>query len=118
MFAPGSYQTPYQPTRIRSIPQMIGQCLRNIFGSGFLTIAGIVLLLSSLISIIACILPFWFKLTVWNQKFNVNDPGSNITVDTGLYFMDKDKFINLLAIDKASSVQLMPGIKCTLENGF
>jgi hypothetical protein len=85
------------------------QALRNVFGASFLAIAGLLLVLATLISIVSCVLPFWFKLTLRNQVFDDDRPPHDIYVDTGLFFMDKDKFINLLMIDKASSVQLMPG---------
>ena len=87
----------------------IEQALRNVFGASFLAIAGLLLVLATLISIVSCVLPFWFKLTLRNQVFDDDRPPYDIYVDTGLFFMDKDKFINLLMIDKASSVQLMPG---------
>ena len=86
----------------------IEQALRNVFGASFLAIAGLLLVLATLISIVSCVLPFWFKLTLRNQVFDDDRPPYDIYVDTGLFFMDKDKFINLLMIDKASSVQLMP----------
>ena len=86
----------------------IEQALRNVFGANFLAIAGLLLVLATLISIVSCVLPFWFKLTLRNQVFDDDRPPYDIYVDTGLFFMDKDKFINLLMIDKASSVQLMP----------
>jgi len=93
----------------KSSSNFIGQALRNVFGSGFLAIAGLLLALATLISIVSCLLPFWFKLTLKNQVFDDDRPPIDIYVDTGLFLMDKHELINLLMIDKASSVQLMPG---------
>lgn len=94
--------------RSKTLVEVLGDGLHNIFGAGFLAIASLVLVMASLISVVAVVLPFWFKLTLYNQVFGEEIKPNNITVDTGLYFMDKDKFINLLMIDKASSVKLMP----------
>lgn len=94
--------------RQKSIGEALGDGLHNIFGSGLLAIAGLVMIMASLVSIVACILPFWFNLTLYDQVFGEEVTPHDIVIDTGLFFMDKDKFINLLMIDKASSVKLMP----------
>lgn len=101
----------YSYNKSRSPGEVIGECLHNVFSSGFLLISGLLLVFSSLVSIASCLLPFWFKLTLYNQVFGDEVTPNDIEIDTGLYFMDKDRFINLLMIDKASSVQLMPGIQ-------
>jgi hypothetical protein len=57
---------------------LIEQALRNVFGASFLAIAGLLLVLATLISIVSCVLPFWFKLTLRNQVFDDDRPPYDI----------------------------------------
>ena len=79
----------------------------NVMRAKLLTLSGFLMFLCCLCTFVAAILPFWMTLTV---RLNIVDDQTTVTrvIDAGIFFMDKNHFINMLLIEKADSDSMVP----------
>jgi len=76
-------------------------------------LASLLLLIASMATITACLLPFWFSLSM-HLEFVEDDKPQQSSVDRvvncGLFFLDENRFINTIMLDKADNTHFMPAL--------
>lgn len=89
--------------------------ISNFLKSKLLGLASLLLLIATMATITACLLPFWFSLKmhlvfVEDSRPEAQQSSVDRTINCGLYFLDEDRFINTLMLDKADNTHFMPAL--------
>jgi len=81
--------------------------ISNIMRAKLLALSALVLTIASLACLLCALVPFWFVLKV---DLTINDDKLTIerTINSGLYFMDETRFINIMMLDKAGNTPMTP----------
>jgi hypothetical protein len=88
--------------------------ITNLIKSKFLGLAALLLIIASMATVVAALLPFWFSLRmhlafVEDERPVAQQTSVDRTINCGLYFLDENRFINTLMLDKADNTHFMPG---------
>ncbi|XP_033727728.1 uncharacterized protein LOC117317052 isoform X2 [Pecten maximus] len=82
--------------------------MSNLLRAKLLTLSGIVYLLCSLACILSALLPFWFVLRVDLTYSDDSSATVSRKINSGLFFMDEGRFINMMMLGKIDNHGLVP----------
>ncbi|XP_021364242.1 uncharacterized protein LOC110457341 isoform X2 [Mizuhopecten yessoensis] len=85
----------------------MADCISNLLRAKILTLTGIMYGLCSLACVLSALLPFWFVL---NVDLTIQDDRQTVprSINSGLFFMDESRFINMMMLDKIDNQGLVP----------
>lgn len=92
--------------------------ISNFIKSKILGLASLLLLIASMATITAVFLPFWFSLHM-HLQFVEDEKSQQTSIDRsincGLFFLDENRFVNTIMLDKADNTHFMPGSNKNLQ---
>lgn len=101
----------FPSTEVVRTPKMTDP-ISNFIKSKILGLASLLLLIASMATITAVFLPFWFSLHM-HLEFVEDEKPQQTSVDRsincGLFFLDENRFVNTIMLDKADNTHFMPG---------
>lgn len=92
--------------------------ISNFIKSKILGLASLLLLIASMATITAVFLPFWFSLHMHLQFVEDEKPQQTSidrSINCGLFFLDENRFVNTIMLDKADNTHFMPGSNKNLQ---
>lgn len=87
--------------------------ISNFIKSKILGLASLLLLIASMATITAVFLPFWFSLHMHLQFVEDEKPQQTFidrSINCGLFFLDENRFVNTIMLDKADNTHFMPAL--------